>query len=86
MYSKYSIGKMAKLLDISSEAIRYYENKGIILPLRDENSGYRYYNTWDLHMLLYARYCQSYGFSLDEVADLFHIKQYVWKNWLWFYL
>lgn len=72
MYSKYSIGKMAKLLGISSEAIRYYENKGIILPLRDENSGYRYYNTWDLHMLLHARYYQSYGFSLDEVSDLFH--------------
>lgn len=71
MYQKYSIGKMASLLGISSEAIRYYESKDIIRPLRDPDSGYRYYSTWDFHMLLRARHYQKYGFSLDEISDLF---------------
>lgn len=71
MYQKYSIGRMAKLLGITSESIRYYESKGIIQPTRDEETGYRYYNAWDLHMLLRARHYQSYGFSLEEVANLF---------------
>ena len=71
MYQKYSIGTMAKLLGISAEAIRYYESRNIIQPVRDPETGYRYYNTWDFHMLLRARHYQNYGFSLEEVADLF---------------
>ena len=70
MYQKYSIGKMSKLLGISSEALRYYESKEIIKPIRDAETGYRYYNAWDLHMLFYARHYQSYGLSLEEVADM----------------
>lgn len=71
MYQKYNIGMMANLLGISAEAIRYYESKNIIAPVRDPETGYRYYNAWDLHMLIRARHYQNYGFSLEEVADLF---------------
>ena len=71
MYDKYSIGTMAGLLGISAEAIRYYESREIIKPVREAETGYRYYNTWDLHMLLRARHYQSYGFTLEEVAELF---------------
>ncbi len=35
MYQKYSIGTMAKLMGISAEAIRYYESRNIISPVRD---------------------------------------------------
>ena len=45
MYQKYSIGTMAKLMGISAEAIRYYESRNIISPVRDPETGYRYYNT-----------------------------------------
>ena len=71
MYQKYSIGKMASLLGISAEAIRYYESKEIIRPIRDPDTGYRYYSTWDFHMLLRARYYQKCGFSLEEISALF---------------
>lgn len=71
MYQKYSIGTMAKLMGISSEAIRYYESRNIISPVRDPETGYRYYNTWDFHMLLRTRHYQNYGFSLEEIAELF---------------
>ena len=47
MYQKYSIGTMAKLMGISAEAIRYYESRNIISPVRDPETGYRYYNTWE---------------------------------------
>lgn len=71
MYQKYSIGTMAKLMGISSEAIRYYESRNIISPVRNPETGYRYYNTWDFHMLLRARHYQNYGFSLEEIVELF---------------
>ena len=56
MYQKYSIGTMAHLMGISAEALRYYESKNIVSPIRDPETGYRYFNTWDFHMLLRARH------------------------------
>ncbi len=67
---KYKISEVAKLLDLSSEAIRYYESKGIIQPERDEETGYRYYVGWDIHMLIRARTYRQLGYSLEETADL----------------
>ncbi len=69
-YSNYTIGNMAKLLGVTPEAIRYYESKNIIKPLRDEGSGYRHFTTWDLHMLARARHYRQCGFSLEETAAL----------------
>lgn len=69
-YSSYTIGDMAKLLGITAEAIRYYESKHIIRPLRDAESGYRHFTTWDLHMLARARHYRQCGFSLEETAAL----------------
>ena len=71
MYQKYSIGTMAHLMGISAEALRYYESKNIVSPIRDPETGYRYFNTWDFHMLLRARHYQNYGFSLEEIGELF---------------
>ena len=68
MYQKYSIGTMAHLMGISAEALRYYESKNIVSPIRDPETGYRYFNTWDFHMLLRARHYQNYGFSLEEIG------------------
>jgi DNA-binding transcriptional MerR regulator len=67
---KYRISEVAKLLDLSSEAIRYYESKGIIRPERDEETGYRYYGGWEIHMLIRARTYRQLGYTLDETADL----------------
>ena len=71
MYQKYSIGTMAHLMGISAEALRYYESKNIVSPIRDPETGYRYFNTWDFHMLLRARHYQNYGLSLEEIGELF---------------
>lgn len=67
---KYKISEVAKLLDITPEAIRYYESKGIITPERSEDTGYRYYSGWEIHMLIRARTYRELGYSLDETANL----------------
>lgn len=71
MYKDYNIGTIAKLLGISSETLRYYESKNVIKPKRDPETGYRYYNAWDLHMLLQAKHYQSYGYTLKDIVKLF---------------
>lgn len=67
---KYKISEVAGLLDITPEAVRYYESKGIITPIRSETTGYRYYGGWEIHMLIRARTYRQLGYSLEEVDKL----------------
>lgn len=67
---KYKISEVASLLDITPEALRYYESKGIITPTRSESTGYRYYDGWEIHMLIRARTYRQLGYSLDETGKL----------------
>lgn len=67
---KYKIGDVAKMLGITPEAIRFYESHGIIKPDKDDNSGYRLYDVWDIHMLIRARSYRQFGYSLSETAKM----------------
>lgn len=70
MYNTYTIGELAKILGITPETIRYYERKGIIAPIHDEKTNYRYYTTWDLHMIIRARYYLGFGLTIDETSKI----------------
>mgnify|MGYP000888369172 CR=1 FL=1 len=67
---KHKIGDIAKLMGLTPEAIRYYEKMGIICPIKAHDSGYRYYDVWDIHVLVRARVYRQYGFSMSETVDL----------------
>lgn len=45
---KYKISELAKLLGVSTNTVRRYEDMGYISAVRDEKSGYRYYNDDDI--------------------------------------
>lgn len=64
--SKYKIGRVADLIGITPEALRYYEREGIIAPIKSEGSGYRYYSAWDVHILIRTRSFRQYGFKLED--------------------
>jgi len=70
----YKIGDIAQLLGISTEGLRYYEECGIITPKKREGSSCRYYDTWDIHILVSARSYRSLGFSLQEISDIINSK------------
>lgn len=68
--TKYKIKDVAKFVGITTEAIRYYENEGIITPIKDKTNGYRYYNAWDVHVLIQARLYRQYGYSINDIKGL----------------
>lgn len=70
MLEQYRIGMVAKLLDLPNETLRYYESRGIVEPHKDGESGYRYYDAWDLNNLLDSIYYRSFDFSLNDVAKM----------------
>lgn len=69
----YTIGDLARELDISTRTIRYYEERGLLRPQRTTNTQQRLYTPGDrvrLKLLLRAR---GLGFQLEDIRDLFEI-------------
>ncbi len=62
------IGEIADFFGISRKAIRLYEKKGIIKPVKvDAANGYRYYSAEQVQQLNALLELKVLGFSLDEI-------------------
>ena len=60
-----NIGIAAEESDLPPKTIRYYEDIGLIRPLRSEN-GYRDYSEADVHRLRFLQRSRGLGFTIDE--------------------
>lgn len=64
----YTIGDLSKLYHIGADTLRYYEEKGVLTPVRGEN-GYRYYdmqNIWRMNVIMNLR---SLDFPVERIGD-----------------
>ncbi|MER5784213.1 MerR family transcriptional regulator [Streptomyces mobaraensis] len=60
------IGELANLTGVSARSLRYYEEQGLLAPLRAEN-GYRVYSELDAIRAGNIRDLLDAGLTLDEV-------------------
>ncbi|MBS0014415.1 MAG: MerR family DNA-binding transcriptional regulator [Desulfobacterales bacterium] len=65
----YSISELAEELDISTRAIRFYEEKGLITPERTKGN-HRIYDRRDRARLKLILRGKRLGYSLDEIAEM----------------
>lgn len=70
---KYKIGDVAKILGISPDLLRYYEKKGVVMPMKGKHNDYRYYDFWDINFLLDCLWFKNFGFSIDQISDMVKI-------------
>jgi len=64
----YSIAQLAQEFDITSRAIRFYEDQGLIHPKREGQT--RIYNKSDRARLAWILKGKCVGFSLKEIGEL----------------
>ena len=70
----YSRGALAKMVDISTDTLRYYAEIGLFMPRKiSDETKYRYYTADQAVDLARIIELKSYGFSLNEIKDV--IKQ-----------
>ncbi len=64
------MGRLARKVGLSAEAVRYYERLGLLAPASRSASNYRYYGVEAGRRLRFIRRAQALGFSLSEIAEL----------------
>ena len=69
--TKLKIGEFSKMMQVTVKTLRYYEQKGLLLPYEvDEWTGYRYYSIEQMQRLNIIRGLQQQGFTLEEIKEL----------------
>jgi DNA-binding transcriptional MerR regulator/predicted transcriptional regulator YdeE len=64
------IGEFSALTRVSIKTLRYYDELGILKPVRvDQESGYRYYSADQLPRLYRVLALKDLGFPLDRIAQ-----------------
>ncbi|MBO9465616.1 Cu(I)-responsive transcriptional regulator [Tropicibacter sp. R15_0] len=64
-----TIGEVAKRANLPAKTIRYYEDIGLITPLRDSN-GYRVFRDSDFHKLTFLGRARALGFTIEDCRTL----------------
>ncbi|RJP42975.1 MAG: MerR family transcriptional regulator [Desulfobacteraceae bacterium] len=70
-----TISDIAEQLDISTRAIRFYEEKGLILPGRTKGN-HRVYTRRDRTRLKLIMRGKRLGYSLDEIAEMIGLAEF----------
>ncbi|MDG1375692.1 MAG: Cu(I)-responsive transcriptional regulator [Yoonia sp.] len=64
-----NIGEASTHSGLPAKTIRYYEDIGLIKPLRDAN-GYRAFRQQDVHKLAFLSQARALGFSIEDCRNL----------------
>lgn len=68
------IGDVARICNVSTQTIRFYEKKGIISPIkRKEGGNYRVFSRGVIKTVKFVKKGQLLGFTLDEIKEIIQI-------------
>lgn len=65
-----SVKELSELANVSRRTLHYYDQIGLLVPARDEHSGYRSYDKEDAFRLQQILFYRELGFSLDQIRAL----------------
>jgi DNA-binding transcriptional MerR regulator len=63
---RYSISEFSNKVGLTTYTLRYYEQKGLVLPMRDENDR-RYYTDEDVKWIGFLLHLKGTGMLMNEI-------------------
>ncbi|MCI9976345.1 MerR family transcriptional regulator [Clostridioides difficile] len=69
---KYSMTDVSKITNISSSAIRFYEEKDLLLSISSKPSGVCYFCEEDMERLTFIKDLKNAGLSIKDIHECFH--------------
>jgi MerR family copper efflux transcriptional regulator len=68
-----NIGHASKASGVSAKMIRYYESIDLVPRSARRESGYRDYDSADIHLLAFVRRARDLGFPTERIRDLLRL-------------
>jgi len=65
-------GRLAALVGVSADTVRYYERRGLLLRAPRSAKGYRLYPVGSLERLQLIRRALAIGFTVSELSEVLH--------------
>ena len=69
-------GEMARRSENTLRTVRFYEEEGILRPVRRTDGGHRLFDKRELERLLLVTDMRAAGLSLDEIKQILEVKQH----------
>ena len=73
---EYTINKLAKLAGVSTRTLRYYDEIGLLFPVRKSSNGYRIYGQEEVNQLQQILFYRELGVQLDEIKKIMCSKNF----------
>lgn len=70
MKKEYNINEVANIFNITTNKIRYYEKKGLLKPIRDENNEYRIFDENHIMTLQAILLYRTIGLSINNIKEI----------------
>jgi DNA-binding transcriptional MerR regulator/DNA gyrase inhibitor GyrI len=69
----FSIGEFSKITGLTVKTLRFYHERGLLVPTAiDDQSGYRYYDADKVELARMIAQLRELEFSLDDIAAMMH--------------
>tara|TARA_R110000803_G_scaffold24450_1_gene58918 strand:- start:2404 stop:2799 length:396 start_codon:yes stop_codon:yes gene_type:complete len=68
------INQLAKLTNVLSKTIRYYEEVGLLPKASRNSNGYRKYSPVDVERLIFIRRCRELQIPLEQIKILIQVQ------------
>lgn len=67
---EYSIQKLARIAGVSTRTLRYYDQIGLLKPVRINSSGYRIYGQLEVDKLQHILFYRELGMELEKIKEI----------------
>lgn len=74
MAAQLTIGKLARIIGVNVQTVRYYERLNLLNPSARRPSRYRLYGHEEERRLRFIKKAQTLGFTLREIAELLTLR------------
>ncbi len=64
------VGEAARRIGVEVSAVRYWEQRGLLAPVRDESSGYRLYDELQMRRLRVIVLLREAGYAVDAIGPV----------------
>ncbi|MBD8033979.1 MerR family transcriptional regulator [Solibacillus merdavium] len=66
----YTIGQVAKFLDVSRDTLKFYEEKELVKPKQNIENGYRKYNHFDIYDIATVNFYRELDIEIKKIQEL----------------